>query len=223
MKPKNQALDVWGDFACFTQPAFKVERFSYPVITPSAARGVFDAIYCKPKEFRWRIVRVEILTQPNFIALKRNEVKEKVPVNQVYRWMRGEEPPSPILADADKSLTGSDVKGRTQRQTMALKNVRYRLHAKVHPGRDSRTGSRAWKASSAAGPRTANAFTSLIWDAGNFRPFLNSSRPMIRVRLRSTWIWTWAGCCTTFSTCPGPAPMRTPPPSASSRPGSGRG
>ncbi|MFH1136849.1 MAG: type I-C CRISPR-associated protein Cas5c [Pseudomonadota bacterium] len=133
MKPKNQALDVWGDFACFTQPAFKVERFSYPVITPSAARGVFDAIYCKPKEFRWQVTRVEIFSPPAFIALKRNEVKEKIPLNSVFRWMEGREAPAPIFADADKALTGSDVKGRTQRQTMALKNVKYRLHAEIRP------------------------------------------------------------------------------------------
>jgi len=55
MKPKDQALRVWGDFACFSRPEMKVERFSYPVITPSAARGVFDAVYCKPQQFCWQI------------------------------------------------------------------------------------------------------------------------------------------------------------------------
>ena len=47
MKPKPQILEVWGDFACFSRPELKVERFSYPIITPSAARGIFDAIYCR--------------------------------------------------------------------------------------------------------------------------------------------------------------------------------
>jgi CRISPR-associated protein Cas5d len=79
MKPKDQALEVWGELACFTRPEMKVERFSYPVITPSAARGIYDAIYCKPKEFRWQITRVEILKPPSYIALRRNEVKGKNP------------------------------------------------------------------------------------------------------------------------------------------------
>jgi CRISPR-associated protein Cas5d len=47
MTPETHVLEVWGEFACFTRPELKVERFSYPVITPSAARGLFDAIYCK--------------------------------------------------------------------------------------------------------------------------------------------------------------------------------
>jgi CRISPR-associated protein Cas5d len=133
MEPKDQALDVWGDLACFSQPPFKVERFSYPVITPSAARGIYDSIYCKSKEFRWQLTGIEILTPPTYIALRRNEVKEKISLNAVLRWMDGKETPEPIWADGDRALTGSDEKGRTQRQTMALKDVRYRLHAHIRP------------------------------------------------------------------------------------------
>jgi CRISPR-associated protein Cas5d len=126
-------LEVWGDFACFSRPELKIERFSYPVITPSAARGIFDSIYAKPIEFRWQIERIEIYKPPAYIALRRNEVKDVVNVNAVYRWMRGEEPPRPIYADADREFSGSDEKGRTQRQTMALKNVCYRLTASIWP------------------------------------------------------------------------------------------
>lgn len=133
MKPRDHCLDVWGEFACFTRPELKVERFSYPVITPSAARGIFDAIYCKPAEFHWQITKVELLSKPQYIALRRNEVKEKVSVNAVLKWMNRREEPEPIWADGDRALTGSDEKGRTQRQTMALKNVSYRLHAEVRP------------------------------------------------------------------------------------------
>lgn len=126
---KSFRLRVWGPFACFTRPELKAERFSYPVITPSAARGIFDAIYCKPVEFRWQIERIEVLTLPSYIALRRNEVKEKVNVNAVQRWMTGDRDPEPIWADGDKALSGSDEKGRTQRQTMALQNVKYLLTA----------------------------------------------------------------------------------------------
>jgi CRISPR-associated protein Cas5d len=133
MIPKDQVLKVWGELACFTRPEMKVERFSYPVITPSAARGIYDAIYCKPKEFRWQITKIEIIKLPSYIALKRNEVKENVPVSAVEKWMSDIDEILPIWADGDRDLTGSDEKGRTQRQTMALKNVYYRLHAEIRP------------------------------------------------------------------------------------------
>lgn len=128
-----QVLEVWGDFACYSRPELKVERFSYPCITPSAARGVFDAIYAKPNEFRWQVSRVEILEAPTYIALRRNEVKDTVNVNAVFDWMTGKKDPEPLWADGDKDLLGSDENGRTQRQTMALRNPRYRLHAEIRP------------------------------------------------------------------------------------------
>lgn len=139
MKPKPQVLEVWGDFACFTRPELKVERFSYPIMTPSAARGIFDAIYCKPNkdpsqaQFRWQITKIELLAPITYIALRRNEVKEKVNVNAVQGWMEGPQFPTPIYADADREMLGTDEKGRTQRHTMALKNVRYRLTAEIRP------------------------------------------------------------------------------------------
>jgi len=135
MKPKDQVLKVWGELACFTRPELKVERFSYPVITPSAARGIYDAIYCKPKEFRWQITKIELLKPPSYIALRRNEVKEKISVNDVSEFMSGKKYPEPIWADGDErsNYYGADKKGRTQRQTMALKNVCYRLHAEICP------------------------------------------------------------------------------------------
>ncbi|MCX6361579.1 MAG: type I-C CRISPR-associated protein Cas5c [Armatimonadetes bacterium] len=133
MTPNRLALEVWGDLACFTQPALKVERFSYPVITPSAARAVFDAIYYKPK-FRWQVTAIEVLAPPRYIALRRNEVKERAPgADTIMQWASGRAEPQPIIADADKDMVGTDQKGRTQRQTMALKDVRYRLHAEARP------------------------------------------------------------------------------------------
>ncbi len=155
MQTHDQVLEVWGEFACFSQPPFKVERFSYPVITPSAARGIYDAVYCKPSrestnaEFRWQVSRIEILpprnggdshatpqAYPNYIALRRNEVKDKAPsADTIMKWAAGKKAPEPIWADGDSDMLGTDQKGRTQRQTMALKNVRYRLTARVRPWR----------------------------------------------------------------------------------------
>ncbi len=134
MNQDIHVLKVWGDLACFTRPEMKVERFSYPFITPSAARGIFDAIYCKPKEFRWQITKIEILKPINYIALKRNEVKEKAPNEKtILKWMKGDSEPIPIWADGDRELTGADTKGRTQRQTMALKNVSYQIYGQIVP------------------------------------------------------------------------------------------
>jgi CRISPR-associated protein Cas5d len=131
---KTHCLEVWGDLACFTRPEMKVERYSYPVITPSAARGIFDAIYWKKSYgFYWQLERVEILTSPKYLALRRNEVKDKAPpASSVLAWVDGREMPQPLWADGSKDDLGTDQKGRTQRQTMALKNVRYRLYAHIH-------------------------------------------------------------------------------------------
>jgi CRISPR-associated protein Cas5d len=138
---KTHCLEVWGDLACFTRPEMKVERYSYPVITPSAARGIFDAIYWKKSYgFYWQLEQVEILSPPKYLALRRNEVKDKAPAERtILSLARKNELPEPIWADAtadfflkEGSKKGDGNKGRTQRQTMALKNVRYRLHAHIH-------------------------------------------------------------------------------------------
>jgi len=128
MQATDQVLEVWGELACFTRPEMKVERFSYPVMTPSAARAVYEAIYWKP-QFRWQVTRIEVLSQPRYIALRRNEVKGRVPSDRtVGQWMGGSVEPQPLWADG-----GDEATGRTQRQTMALKDVKYRLHATVQP------------------------------------------------------------------------------------------
>jgi len=127
MNQDIHVLKVWGDLACFTRPEMKVERFSYPFITPSAARGIFDAIYCKPKEFRWQITKIEILKPINYIALRRNEVEITAPSERtIMSWAKSNAEPKPIMAD---NTTGV----RSQRQTMALKNVSYRIHGQIVP------------------------------------------------------------------------------------------
>ena len=142
MSRRTHTIEVWGDLACFTRPEMKVERFSYPVITPSAARGIFDAIYWEGLRdggimqpyFHWQIERIEVLEIPRYIALRRNEVKDKAPAERtINAWIAGRSEPEPLWADGGKDELGTDQKGRTQRQTMALKNVRYRLTARIIP------------------------------------------------------------------------------------------
>ena len=126
MKSTPFTLEVWGEFACFTRPEAKVERLSYPVITPSAARGIFDAVFCNRHQMWWQITQVAVLKAPKFIALRRNEVKGRVPAERtVSAWMKGDTP-QPLMADGD-----DEGSGRTQRQTMALKDVRYRITAEI--------------------------------------------------------------------------------------------
>lgn len=134
MRGKTHCLEVWGDLACFTRPEMKVERYSYPVITPSAARGIFDAIYWKKSHgFYWQVERIEVLKPLRYIALRRNEVKDKAPPERtILGWRDGKSSVEPLWADGDRDLLGTDQKGRTQRQTMALKDVHYRIKAHLH-------------------------------------------------------------------------------------------
>lgn len=130
---KSHRIDVWGDLACFSRPEMKVERYSYPCMTPSAARGVFDAIYVKPGSFRWQIDQIVLRREPSYLALRRNEVKDTISVRAVRRWMEGKSEPEPLWADGDRSFLGTDEKGRTQRQTMALRRPSYRIVAHIEP------------------------------------------------------------------------------------------
>lgn len=113
VKKLEVILEVWGDFACFSKPESKVERLTYPVPTPSAVRGILSSIYAKPREFVWQVNRIEVLKPIRYISFKRNEVKSKVR-------------DKPIFTDDD----------RTQRQTVALRDVRYRFAASICPRPD---------------------------------------------------------------------------------------
>ena len=70
---KEFCLEVWSDMACFTRPELKVERVSYDVITPSAARAIFEAIFWKPA-IRWQITKIEVLNPIKWTSIRRNEV-----------------------------------------------------------------------------------------------------------------------------------------------------
>ncbi len=100
-------VKVWGEYACFTRPEFKVERVSYPVMTPSAARGILEAIYWKPQIY-YHIRRIGILKEGSQWSLLRNEISSK-------QSDRGQ----PILIDGD----------RQQRTSLILTDVAYRIQA----------------------------------------------------------------------------------------------
>jgi CRISPR-associated protein Cas5d len=117
-------LKVWGDYACYTRPEMKVERVSYDVITPSAARAVFESIFWKPP-VRWQIEKIEVLEPIQWLSVRRNEVSDVVPAGAVKSAMkRGKSGATGPLA-----LYVEDH--RQQRASLILKEVAYRLHARM--------------------------------------------------------------------------------------------
>ncbi len=121
------SVKVWGEYACFTRPELKVERVSYTVPTPSAARGILEAILYKP-EFRWQIEEIQVLKEIQFINLRRNEVQGVISSRNVESAMGGTRKLSPLMADD----TDNEGEGRTQRQTIALRNVAYVIKAGIN-------------------------------------------------------------------------------------------
>ena len=111
-------LEVAGAFACFTRPEMKVERVSYDVMTPSAARAVFEAVLWKPS-IRWRVQRIEVLKPIRWINLRRNEVSAVVSARNVQQAMT-----------AGCGTLGLYIEDeRQQRAGYFLRDVAYRIHA----------------------------------------------------------------------------------------------
>lgn len=111
------AVRVWGEFACFTRPEMKVERVTYPVMTPSAARGFLEAIFWKP-EFTWRVEEVWVLKPIRYFSILRNEVNSRASERAAAGWERGG--------------GGYDATtDRAQRHTLALRDVEYVIRAQV--------------------------------------------------------------------------------------------
>jgi CRISPR-associated protein Cas5d len=117
---KTFRLRVAGDYACFTRPEMKVERVSYDLITPSAARAVFEAILWKPA-VRWRVHRIEVLKPIRWINLRRNEVGAVISTSNVQQAMNA--------GQGDLALYVEDE--RQQRAGLFLRDVAYRLHASL--------------------------------------------------------------------------------------------
>lgn len=104
---KEFCLEVWGAYACFTRPELKVERVSYDVMTPSAARAIFESIFWKPA-IRWQVTKIEVLNPIKWCNIRRNEVGSVASKNPIYI--------------EDK---------RQQKNSLLLQDVRYRIWAKL--------------------------------------------------------------------------------------------
>jgi len=106
---KRFCIEVWGDYACFTRPEMKVERVSYDVITPSAARAVFEAIFWKPA-IQWKVRKIEVLNPIRWISVRRNEVGK-------------------LMSPQSKQIFIEE--DRQQRAGLFLRDVAYRLYAEM--------------------------------------------------------------------------------------------
>lgn len=106
---KQYCIEVWGEYACFTRPEMKVERVSYDVITPSAARAVFEAIFWKPA-LQWRVQKIEVLQPIRWILVRRNEIGKLMSPRA-----------SGIIIEEE----------RQQRAGLFLRDVAYRLYAEM--------------------------------------------------------------------------------------------
>ncbi len=112
-------LHVWGEYACFTRPEMKVERVSYDVMTPSAARGVLEAIHWKPA-IRWVVDRIHVLKPIRFENLRRNELGSRLPAANVAKAMK---------AGRTEGLYTLIEEDRQQRAALLLRDVSYVIEA----------------------------------------------------------------------------------------------
>jgi len=111
-------VKVWGELACFTRPEMKVERVTYPVMTPSAARGVLEAIFWKP-EIAWVVEEIHVLREIRYFSILRNEVNSRASERSVAGWQRA-------------GFGGYDASAdRAQRHTLALRDVEYVIRARM--------------------------------------------------------------------------------------------
>ena len=111
-------VEVWGDYACFSRPELKTERMSYDVMTPSAARGLLEAIYWHPG-LRWVIDRIYVMQPIRFTGIRRNEVKSKISADNVRSAMSGGKQEVDLC-------TSEDIQ---QRAATVLQDVRYVIEA----------------------------------------------------------------------------------------------
>ena len=122
----NFYVEVWGDYALFSRPEMKVERVSYDVITPSAARGILEAVYWHPK-IRYNVLRIFVLNRIKFANIRRNEVKEKVYAKNVKDFIKNKKGKLHIATSESIS----------QRSSMVLKDVRYVIEVTIETNEEN--------------------------------------------------------------------------------------
>jgi CRISPR-associated protein Cas5d len=155
-------VQVAGEFACFTRPELKVERVSYPVMTPSGAKGLLEAIFWKP-EFRYHVRTIEVLRPISWFRVKRNEVKGVV-----------------SLRNAADGATVDIEANRDPRSTLGLRDVAYRIHADIEVLDDSTKNEAAYRDQFRRRVAKGACFSQPFWERGNSR--VRSANRMTRRR-----------------------------------------
>ena len=123
MKNPYVHLRVWGNWACFTRPEMKVERVSYPVMTPSAARGILEAVFWEP-QVCYRVAAIRVVRRGLWSSIRRNEVQSVISIRNVVQWMT--KPGNFSLIEA-----GGGAPDGTQRNMLALREVEYIISAEM--------------------------------------------------------------------------------------------
>lgn len=142
MKPNLITLRVWGDFACFTRPEMKVERVSYSVMTPSAARGILEAVFWEPQMF-YLIDSIRVVKRGRWVSFRRNEVNDVVQMGNASTAMlnpsqiifiQADDPgrKEALLDEAGNVIEPRRPAVRAQRNMLALQDVEYVITAEVH-------------------------------------------------------------------------------------------
>ncbi|MYB16031.1 MAG: type I-C CRISPR-associated protein Cas5 [Chloroflexi bacterium] len=117
--PPTLEAKFWGDYACFTRPEMKVERVTYPVMTPSAARGALEAIFWKP-QVAWRIEEIHVLKPIVYASILRNEINDRQSARSARGWGQN-----------GGGYDAADRRSRAQRHTLALRDVAYVVRAQL--------------------------------------------------------------------------------------------
>lgn len=170
--PSSVFVRVWGEYACFTRPELKVERLSYAMMSPSAARGVLEAILWKP-QMQWHVRRITALApwwlpdDPNrppyeLVGVRRNEIQDKIALRNVSGWMADPASFEPYYTDSAgrESVQGQN---RTQRNTLALRDVAYLIEATpLLTARANQRRTRCEDADEPAGPDSVAKYVAMF-------------------------------------------------------------
>jgi CRISPR-associated protein Cas5d len=170
--PATVAVKVWAELALFTRPELKVERLSYPMMTPSAARGVLDAILFKP-QMRWHVRRITALEpwwlppdpdRPPYrlIGIRRNEIQGKIAPRTVEGWMKDPTTFQPYLVDS-AGRDSAQGQNRTQRNSLVLHHVAYLIEASPFlTGKANQSRNRPPDADEPEGPDTIAKYVGMF-------------------------------------------------------------
>lgn len=118
-EPTPLAVKISGELACFTRPEMKVERVSYPVMTPTAAKGILESIFWKP-EFRWQVDEVQVLNPIRYASITRNEINQRQTLDRAREWQK-----------SGGGFAATEKENRAQRHTLALRDVAYVIKAQA--------------------------------------------------------------------------------------------